>query len=139
MLSPCCTHTQKTQHQFCDECISSWLRRSTECPVCKDSVIRSAGVSEAEALRIAAEAAGGALLAAEAQRRRQIDGRDDAAPAAAGWAGAALGTRARDLELAPPPQQQHPRQQTQQQQHRQQYPPHPQHPQQQQQRPPPSA
>ncbi|GBF97283.1 hypothetical protein Rsub_09974 [Raphidocelis subcapitata] len=61
-------------HSFCAECIDAWLERATSCPLCAQSVLAAAGLSEAAALEMIVAAAG---LDSQS-RRRQFDGREEA-------------------------------------------------------------
>ncbi|KAI8471987.1 MAG: hypothetical protein J3K34DRAFT_221198 [Monoraphidium minutum] len=85
-------------HSFCAECVDAWLARDTHCPICKESVIRAAGMSDAQALELVVAAAG----AGEAARRRQIDGADAGGRGGGGGGGGGAGgggRRGPDLQL----------------------------------------
>lgn len=69
-------------HSFCADCIDAWLARDTHCPVCRENVLRAAGISDADALGMVVSAAAGID---PLTRRRQIDGNEAGAAAAAAW------------------------------------------------------
>ncbi len=79
-------------HSFCAECIDSWLARDTHCPICKESVLTAAGLSEDDVVEImrTSDALGG-------DRRRQID--NAALRPGGGAAAAAAAAAAPDLQL----------------------------------------